>query len=123
MNRKEGWRKEAGENVSQNERKVRKLFRFPGQSKLAVCLALALITVSHADLREKEGGGHPDPEIRWAGGHSPKKFFSALRASVWSKNKGGGVGGRGPPGPSPGACFSKVPVTLRARNQIFKSKC
>ena len=27
-------------------------------------------------------------------------FFSALRASFWSKNKGGGVGGT--PGPSPG---------------------
>ena len=30
------------------------------------------------------------------------KFFSALRASVWSKNRGGGVG-LGPPGPSPGS--------------------
>ena len=29
------------------------------------------------------------------GGRSEKNFFSALRASVWSKNKGG------PPGPSP----------------------
>ena len=35
----------------------------------------------------KGGPGHPDPEIR-GGGQSPKKFFSALRASVWSKNKG-----------------------------------
>ena len=32
------------------------------------------------------GDGHPDPEIRRG---SPKKFFSAHRASVWSKNKGG----------------------------------
>ena len=32
-------------------------------------------------------GGHPDPEIK--GGQSPKKIFSALWASVWSKNKGG----------------------------------
>ena len=32
------------------------------------------------------------------GGRPPKKiFFSALRASFWSKNKGGA----GPPGPSP----------------------
>ena len=34
------------------------------------------------------GGGHPDPEIRGEGARSPKKFYSALRASVWSKNKG-----------------------------------
>ena len=31
------------------------------------------------------GGGHPDPEI--SGGWSPKNFFAALRASVWSTNK------------------------------------
>ena len=40
------------------------------------------------------GGGHPDTEIN--GGWSPKNFFAALRASVWSTNKcvcvGGGVG-------------------------------
>ena len=47
---------------------------------------------------------------------SPEKFFSALRTSVWSRNKGGGGGGGpahpappqeppppGPPGPSPGS--------------------
>ena len=32
------------------------------------------------------GGGHPDPDIR---GQSPKKNFSALLASVWSKDRGG----------------------------------
>ena len=49
--------------------------------------------------------GHPVPEI--GGGWSPKNFFAALRASVWSTNKcvcvcvcvcvggGGGVGGGG----------------------------
>ena len=45
-----------------------------------------------------EGGGesgHPDPEIR--GEEQDQKFFSALRASVWSKNKW--AGGRPPPGP------------------------
>ena len=47
---------------------------------------------------EAGGGGHPDPEIGWGGG-SPKKCFSAPRASVWSKNKGGA----GPPDPSPGS--------------------
>ena len=34
------------------------------------------------------GCGHPDPEIR-GGGAVSKKFFSDVRASVWSKNKGG----------------------------------
>ena len=38
---------------------------------------------------DKGGPGHPDPEIRGEGGWSPKKFFSTLQASVWSKNKGG----------------------------------
>ena len=43
------------------------------------------------------GGVHPRLEIReGGGGRPPKKFFSALRASFWSKNKGG-------PGPSPGS--------------------
>ena len=53
------------------------------------------------ELSDKVGGGggdgHPDPEIR--GGAASKKFFSALRASFWSKNKGG----PGPPSPSPGS--------------------
>ena len=33
------------------------------------------------------GGGPPDPEI--SGGAFSKKFFSTLRVSVWSENKGG----------------------------------
>ena len=37
-----------------------------------------------------EGGGHPDPDIR--GGSLQKNFFSALRASVWSKEFGGSPG-------------------------------
>ena len=37
------------------------------------------------------GGGHPDTEI--SGGWSPKNFFAALRASVWSTNKCVCVGG------------------------------
>jgi len=55
-------------------------------------------TVADLDLQIKGGGrdGHPDREIR-GGGRSQKKFFSVLRASVWSKNKGG----QGPPGPLP----------------------
>ena len=35
------------------------------------------------------GWGHPDPEITVGGlGAVSKNFFSALWASVWSKNKG-----------------------------------
>ena len=45
------------------------------------------------------GGDHADPEIR--GVAVLKKNFSAPRASVWAKNKGGGSGP--PPGPSPGS--------------------
>ena len=47
------------------------------------------------DLQIRGGPGKPDPEIR--GAAVSKKCFSALRASVWSKNKGGG--GRAPWGP------------------------
>ena len=61
-------------------------------------------TVADSDLQIRGGNGHPDPEI-WRGGGGLKKKFrpppqkkkiSALRTSVWSKNKGGG-----PPGPLP----------------------
>ena len=54
-------------------------------------------TVADPDLQiTGGGGGHPDPEIRGAGAVS-KNFFSALRASVWPKKRGGGEGGRTPP--------------------------
>ena len=46
----------------------------------------------------EEGGGHTDREIRR--GPGLQKHFLALRASVWSKNKGGR--GPSPPGPYPG---------------------
>ena len=48
------------------------------------------------------GGGHPDPEIRGRT-RSPKKFFSVLRASFWSTNKGWGGAG-----PSPGSATSFI---------------
>ena len=39
------------------------------------------------------GCGHPDPEMRvgveGGGGAVSKNFFSDVRASVWSQNKGG----------------------------------
>ena len=45
--------------------------------------------VADLDLQIREGGGHPDTEI--SGGATGLKnfFFSALRASVWSKYNGG----------------------------------
>ena len=46
--------------------------------------------VQDLDLEIRRGGG----------GRLQKKMFSALRVSVWSKNKGGGAD---PPGPSPGS--------------------
>ena len=52
------------------------------------------------------GGGHLDPEIR--GARSQKKFFSALRASFWSKNKGGAGPRASPPGSATDA-FSPIP--------------
>ena len=54
------------------------------------------------------GGGYPDSEIRGAR-WSQNKFFSALRVSFWSKNKGGGW----PPGPSPG---SAMPFVISIEN-------
>ena len=41
----------------------------------------------------------PDPnlEVRGGGGRCPKQFFSALRASVWSKNKEGAASSTGFP--------------------------
>ena len=57
--------------------------------------------VADPDLQVRGGGGgHPDPEIMGGGGGLQTNFFSALRASVWSKNKGM-PGPPGPPGPFP----------------------
>ena len=54
----------------------------------------------------REGGGRGgvirDSEIK--GGPVSKNFFSALRASVWSKDKGG-PGPRAPPLDPPLRCF------------------
>ena len=62
-----------------------------------------LITRHHLALEEtelqiREGGRHPDPEIRGRGVwmRSQNFFFPALRASVWSKNKRGGGGSLDP---------------------------
>ena len=85
-------------------------FKFKASSSNIFCVIDILVFTSKtlADISrpsDKDGGGngHPDPEIR--GGPAPPKFFSALRASFWSKNKwGGGGGGKpGPSVPSPGS--------------------
>ena len=41
------------------------------------------------------GPGHLNPAIRGGGGGGAvsKRFFSALQASVWSKNKDGAISG------------------------------
>ena len=47
-----------------------------------------MVSVSGGSRPSDNGGpGHPDPEIKLGGGAVSKKFFSALWASVWSKNK------------------------------------
>ena len=59
------------------------------------------VAVAVADLQIRGGGGGgggggaTNPGIRGEGGARHQKIFSALWASVWSKNKGG----VGPPGP------------------------
>ena len=45
-------------------------------------------SVADTDLQVKGSAGHPDPEIKGRGATS-KKFYSALWASVSSKNKVG----------------------------------
>ena len=61
---------------------------------------MMFVTVPDPDfeIRGWGGGGcdHPDPSIRGGRDWSPKKFFSALRASVCSKNRGGRGGPAGP---------------------------
>ena len=71
-------------------------------------------------------GGHPDSQMGEGGGkggegesRSQKKFFfSALRASLWSKSKGC----PGPPGPSPGSATEGC-CTLATNPYGFEHKC
>ena len=49
---------------------------------------VASLTVPDRDLEIRGAPSHPDPLMGGGGGAVSKKFFFALRASVWSKNKG-----------------------------------
>ena len=57
------------------------------------------IAMPDPNLEIKGGGRSPRPLDKGGGDGHQKKIFSALRESVWSKNKGGG----GLPGPSAGS--------------------
>ena len=63
---------------------------------------------------DKGEPGHPDPEIR-GGGPGLKKFFSALRASVWSKKKGR-TGSPGPflDPPLIGLVFNALSISIKS---------
>ena len=67
-------------------------------------------TVGDPDLQIRKGwgSGHSDPEIRREGGRTKKKL-SSLRASFWSKKKGGS----GPPVPSPGSATGTYAAYVR----------
>ena len=59
----------------------------------------------------------PDPDLDggwgWGGGEAVfKKFFSALLASVWSKNKVEGEGEGGSPGSATGFLSSQLGTVL-----------
>ena len=66
---------------------------------------------------KKQGNSLADPDLQIGKASGLKKIFSflALRASIWSKNKGAGPG---PPGPSPGSAtetsLRKQPVPPRS---------
>ena len=77
------------------------------------CLTVWTVAVADPNLQIRGGGpGHPDPEI-WGGGcWSPKKFFSALWTSVWSKNKGG-------VGPSRGSTTELAVSSLDFEQSLF----
>ena len=65
------------------------------------------------------GGGHTDPQKR--GGGLQKKSFSAPRASVWSKTKGGEEAGASGPclGSATGGDFKGGPEVTRFQAVSF----
>ena len=77
-------------------------------------LVIISCPLADPDLQIRGGGevggrGHLDPEIRGPG--LKKKFFSALRGSVWSRNKGKGRAPWASPLDPPlmSLCFSPIP--------------
>ena len=76
--------------------------------KVVVHGASTALTVADPDLQIRVGGGRSFRP--WDKEGAASKRFSALRASVWSKNKGG----LSPPGPFPGSATdsSLVPRVL-----------
>ena len=65
------------------------------------------------------GDAHLDPEIM--GARSQKKIFSTLRASVWSKKKGGE--GAGPLGLSPGSATDASLFFSHSLCVLWHSNC
>ena len=79
--------------------------------------------------RPSDNCGHPDSEILMGGGGRggycggvKKVFFSALRASVWSKNKEGREGGEGPPPQDPPLVLSNICTTGARPGLLGKEK-
>ena len=65
-----------------------------------IMIVAVLVTLADPDLQMRGRGGASRPWDKGGGGkQSLKKFFSALPASVWSKDRGGR-----PPGPLPCIC-------------------
>ena len=68
--------------------------------------------VADLDLQIKgQGGRSSKPWDKGGGGWSQKKFFSALRALVSSKNKGA-------PGPAPGSATKNVRFSFRSSGRL-----
>ena len=61
---------------------------FCGEAFIRLCIRVTNPNVEKG--RAFSGGSSPSD--KGGGGRSPKQFFSALWASFWSKNKGGGPG-------------------------------
>ena len=96
-----------------------------GVSTERVPLYVLHSAVSDPDL-EIRGGGHPDPGI--SGGAGLQKYVSALRVSVWSKNRGGWAH-RPPPLDPPLlyslsiiGCYNSVNISRNCHNWRFGSK-
>ena len=79
-------------------------------------------------FRVYSGGSRPsDKETGGGGGEgTPKNFFSAFRASVWSKDKGGGRPPRAPPMEPPlvyNRCITRCALHLAFLNQSYITWC